>query len=160
MDKDKQAKDALIKAYKLAPHPEGGYYREVFRSHLLVESPVIKESRSAATHIYFLLGRGDISRFHRVIHDEIWNFYKGAPLILYQYDGTSLTHTRIGPECNAYTTVVPGGTWQAAESAGRYSLVGCTVAPGFDFSDLTFLADAPDDRDAFIQAHDDFKHFL
>lgn len=160
MDKEKPGIDSLIRMYDLTPHPEGGYFREIFRSQTAVVSPVHDKSRSSVTHIYFLLGQDDVSRFHKVVHDEIWNFYEGSPLALYRYDGKTTTRARIGPGCNAYTAVVQGNAWQAAESTGPYSLVGCTVAPGFDFEDFSFLSDSPNDLKAFKQEQDAFKRFL
>ncbi|WDP92076.1 MAG: cupin domain-containing protein [Desulfobacter sp.] len=136
--------DALIEKYGLSPHPEGGYYREIYRSDLEIDSPAAEARRSAATHIYFMLTAGQFSRFHRVVHDELWHFYQGDPLTLIRFDGSTVTRETIGPG-RAYMSVVPGGAWQAAESTGTYSLVGCTVAPGFDFKDFSFLSEAPGD---------------
>lgn len=135
--------DRLIKTYGLQPHPEGGYYREIYRSAQSVVSPVSSAERAAMTHIYFLLGRGQVSRFHRVVHDEIWHHYQGDPIRLIRFDGKAVAETVIGPGCDDYTTVIPGGIWQAAETTGACTLVGCTVAPGFDFTDFSFLSDAP-----------------
>ena len=149
---------ALIDQYQLTPHPEGGYYKEIYRSAQSVTSPVTGEERQAVTQIYFLLTRGEVSRFHRVVHDEIWHFYQGSPLALIQYDGEKVTRQVIGPE-TGYTAVVPGGVWQAAESCGDYTLVGCTVAPGFDFKDFTFLSDQPAQAE-FMQAHHPYHRFL
>ena len=134
----------LIEHFGLIPHPEGGYYREVYRSAQHVSSTVVGQKRAAVTHIYFLLDRGQVSRFHRVAHDEIWNFYEGAPLRLITFDGRSLDETTIGTGADQYIAVVPGGCYQAAESTGDYSLVGCSVAPGFDFADFGFMADDPE----------------
>lgn len=131
--------EELIKRYELIAHPEGGYFRELYRSEQSVQSPVHSKERSSVTHIYFLLTEGQISRFHRVEHDEIWNFYEGEPLRLITFDGESLTERVIGPGCDHYTAVVPAGVWQAAEPTGSYSLVGCSVAPGFDFEDFRFM---------------------
>lgn len=133
----------LIDRYGLLPHPEGGYYREMYRSALTVTSTVAAAERPALTHIYFLLTRGQISRFHRVSHDEIWNFYEGSPLRLVLYDGSTVREQLLGP-AEQYTGIVQGGSFQAAETVGDYSLVGCSVAPGFDFADFAFLADTPE----------------
>lgn len=133
----------LIDKYELLPHPEGGYYKEVYRSQQTVTSAVINQQRQAVTHIYFLLTKSQVSRFHRVVHDEIWNFYEGAPLRLLSYDGTMVKETLLGQGCENYAQVVAGGHFQAAESTGDYSLVGCSVAPGFDFTDFSFLSDTP-----------------
>jgi len=131
----------IIDAYGLSPHPEGGYYKEVYRSGQVVVSSTAAASRSAVTHIYFLLAAGQVSRFHRVAHDEIWNFYEGDPLKIVQYDGETMTETVVGPRSGSYACVVAGGRFQAAESMGAYSLFGCTVAPGFEFADFSFLTE-------------------
>ncbi len=158
--KCKSTGEALIKKYDLAAHPEGGYYKEIFRSKTILSSPVHSRQRNAATHIYFLLGRGDISRFHKVLHDEIWNFYEGAPLKLICFDGKKVTENIMGPGCNSYTAIVNGGVYQAAVSTGDYSLVGCTVAPGFDFNDFSFLKDSPRDLEPFTRVKTKYNKFL
>ena len=154
------AMESLIETYGLAPHPEGGYYREIYRSDLTVRSDRAAEPRAAATHIYFLLGHGQISRFHRVIHDEIWHLYQGDPLRLICYDGAAVTSQTIGPGQAEYAAVVPGNTWQAAETTGDFSFMGCTVAPGFDFKDFSFLSDLPEDLAAFQKLGSEFGRFL
>lgn len=132
----------LIDKLDLQPHPEGGFYKEVFRSATLVQSPNHGKSRSSVTDIYFLLPAGQISRFHRVLHEEIWNFYEGAPLRLIEMTPDLNHHTSLvlgGSQSICYKHCIPALHWQAAESTGEYSLVGCTVAPGFDFEDFSFL---------------------
>jgi predicted cupin superfamily sugar epimerase len=133
----------IIKKYNLTPHPEGGYYKEVYRSEQNVISKQVKEDRSAVTHIYFLLKEGQFSRFHKVLHDEIWNFYEGSPLNIIEFNGTKVEEKIIGKESGNYVSVVKAGIFQAAESTGSYTLVGCSVAPGFDFKDFSFLTDEP-----------------
>ena len=150
--------ETLIEKYQLTPHPEGGYFKEIYRSELSLTSPVTQGVRQAVTQIYFLLTAGQLSRFHRVVHDEIWHFYEGAPLALIQYDGSRVVREEIGPGAS-YTAVVPGGVWQAAESTGDYSLVGCTVAPGFDFTDFTFLSDHGE-VEGFQTKHPELKKFI
>jgi len=139
---DKRAKE-LIKLLSLCPHPEGGYYREIFRSETKIKSPKNKKTRNAATGIYFLLPEGEASRFHRLLHDETWHFYEGDPLELIEVsgDGRLITKTSFGQHTDKinYTHSVKAGNWQAAYSTGKYSLVGCTVAPGFNFKDFEFL---------------------
>jgi len=83
-----------------------------------------------------------VSRFHRVLHDEVWNHYVGAPLPLIQLHDKTLTQRTIGSREDGYVDIVPAGNYQAAFSTGDYSLVGCTVAPGFDFEDFSFIDDA------------------
>ncbi len=131
----------LIDRLNLIPHPEGGFYREVYRSQQIVSSPVTTGSRQALTHIYFLLPGGQVSRFHRVRHDEVWNYYEGAPLRLLRWQGTSVKEQCIGPGESDYCATIVGGDFQAAESCGSYTLVGCSVAPGFDFADFSFADD-------------------
>ena len=116
--------DALIQQLGLQPHPEGGHFRETFRDN--------NSGRAHSTAIYFLLKRGEASRWHRVDAAEVWHFYRGAPLEL----KIGKTVVRLGPDIAAGEmpqAVVPPGAWQAARSLGDYTLVGCTVAPGFLF---------------------------
>lgn len=131
----------LIEKYQLEPHPEGGYYRQIYVSEQRVLSPVNQQERPALTQIYFLLHEGEFSRFHKVLHDEVWHHYAGSPLRLIHFDGVSISETTLGATDGAYVDVVKGGVYQAAESTGEYSLVGCTVAPGFDFADFSFIED-------------------
>ena len=131
----------LIDKYQLTPHPEGGWYKETYRSELKLHSPVNGQKRSSLTQIYFLLTRGDVSRFHKVLHDEIWHFHEGAPLRLYDADNLNCEEVILGAENGNYHHIISGGNYQAAESSGDYTLVGCTVAPGFDFADFSFLSD-------------------
>ena len=149
----------LIDRYQLQPHPEGGYYREIYRSDLQISSPRSDAERSAVTHIYFLLTKGQVSRFHRVIHDEIWNFYAGAPLRLITCDESGFGEELLGGNGGDYAAIVPGGCYQAAESTGDYSLVGCSVAPGFDFADFSFLADNGD-ADIISMLPAELKRFI
>jgi len=134
--------DDLIQKYSLQKHPEGGYYAETYRSQDIVKSPVNCEFRNSVTDIYFLLSKGEVSRFHKVLHDEIWHFYEGDPLKIISFDGQNLSEYIIGRNCkDGYKVAIEGGIWQAALSTGAYSFAGCTVAPGFDFQDFSFLAD-------------------
>jgi predicted cupin superfamily sugar epimerase len=122
----------VIRLLELNPHPEGGHYRETFRDAVLPDG-----HRSASTAIYFLLARGQRSHWHRVDAVEIWHWYAGAPLVLRIATATSRQVVRLGPDLVAGErpqTAVPAGTWQSAESLGEWTLVGCTVAPGFCFS--------------------------
>ena len=127
----------LIEKYQLEVHPEGGFYKEVYRSEQIVNSPINNNERNALTHIYFLLIKNQVSRFYKVHHDEIWNFYEGAPLKLIEFYNSEICETIIGRD--SYINVIKGGAFQAAETTGEYTLVGCSVAPGFDFSDFSFL---------------------
>lgn len=142
----------VIQALQLAPHPEGGWYREIYRSADRVNRG--SETRSAITAIYYLLEQQQLSRWHVVDADEIWHFYGGAPLELLAYDPGShklerqVLHTSL-VEARPVGTI-PSGVWQAARSLGEYSLVGCTVSPGFEFSGFRFTVDLPDHRAHFV----------
>ncbi len=136
----------LITTLGLAPHPEGGWYREVYRSADSVSRDGAR--RAALTTIYYLLAVGHLSRWHVVALDEVWHFHEGDPLelITYEPEAAAATVRTLGDVSAAGARpllVVSRGVWQAARPAGAYSLVGCTVAPGFDFADFTFLADMP-----------------
>ncbi len=133
--------------FDLTEHPEGGRFREVFRSGNIVTSPDGR-SRSALTHIYFSLRPGEISRFHKVSSDEVWNLYQGTGLRLYLWNGTSAPPERtiLAAGNNCFCRVVPAGMWQAAEPISDAVLVGCTVAPGFEFSDFALMD--PDSAEA------------
>jgi uncharacterized protein len=147
-----------IARLSLQPHPEGGWYREIYRSRQRVHTSA--GARSALTDIYYLLERSQQSRWHVVDADEAWHFYAGAPLQLYLYDPVAgaLTAHRLGtPDVVAEpaaageplvfaepAAVVSAGVWQAARSLGDFSLVGCSVAPGFEFSGFRFVADLPE----------------
>ena len=137
---------ALIERLGLVPHPEGGWYREVHRSVARVLTP--RGERSALTTIYYILERGQQSRWHVVESDEIWHFYAGAPLELITYDPRSreLRCNVLGPPSGSRepTGIVPAGVWQAARGTGDWSLVGCNVGPGFEFDDFRFVATLPD----------------
>jgi len=130
---------ALVDRLRLRPHPEGGFYREVFRSAQRVSTP--RGERSALTLIHYLLPAGSFSALHRVHADEVWTHAGGDPLDVYLLDGTGAhEYFRLGVGA-ASEAVVPAGTWQAARPVGtRYALATCAVAPGFEFSDFE-LAD-------------------
>jgi uncharacterized protein len=147
----------LISALALSPHPEGGFFREIHRSKSQVDPRDGRGDRPALTVIYFLLTAGDVSRWHRVASDEVWHFLEGAPLAL-QYADPDLAEVRqaiLGPYAgNAEPArVVDAGWWQAARTLGEYTLVGCTVGPGFDFADFAMLRELPDLADAFRTRH-------
>jgi uncharacterized protein len=133
--------EKLVRLLHLAPHPEGGFYRETWRSAITVKHPCGK-TRSASTAIYFLLPAGTLSALHRVSSDEVWHHYDGDPLDLHLLDERDGTHEIIvlghHYERGEHSQlVVPAGTLQAAVARGdRYALCGCTVAPGFDFEDF------------------------
>ena len=150
----------LIDKYNLAPHPEGGYYAVVYESKQAVTSPVVNKERKAITHIYFLLLKGQVSKFHKVAHDEIWNFYEGDPVKLIKYNGSTVEEDIIGSGCSDYAAVVEGGIYQAAESTGDYSLVGCSVAPGFEFEDFSLLRDDLETKEKFLEKFPGYRRFV
>jgi predicted cupin superfamily sugar epimerase len=123
---------SVARLLDLSPHPEGGWYRETFRD---AAGP---DGRARSTLIYFLLGAGEVSAWHRVDAVETWHWYAGAPLVLtISENGHDATAHRLGPDLLAGErpqAVVPARAWQAAESLGAWTLCGCTVAPGFEFS--------------------------
>lgn len=124
------AADEIIAKLELKPHPEGGHFRETFRDAANIDG------RAASTAILFLLKAGERSHWHRVDSTEIWHFHAGAPLRLEIDDGRRTVIT-LGPNVLRGETpqgIVPSGAWQAAQSLGSWTLVGCTVAPGFHFA--------------------------
>ena len=150
----------LIDKYNLVPHPEGGYYAVVYESKQAVTSPVVNKNRKAITHIYFLLLKGQVSLFHIVAHDEIWNYYEGDPLKLIKYNGLTVEEDIIGSGCSDYASIVEGGVYQAAESTGVYSLVGCSVAPGFEFEDFSLLRDQFETKEKFLKEFFSYRKFV
>jgi predicted cupin superfamily sugar epimerase len=122
----------IIARLELKPHPEGGHYRETFR-----DSRTDADGRSCSTAIYFLLARGERSHWHRIDAVEVWHYYAGSALTLKIADDDGQWSFKLGPDVAAGEqpqAIVPPDTWQSAESAGDWTLVGCTVAPGFDFA--------------------------
>ncbi|MEM7106589.1 MAG: cupin domain-containing protein [Bacteroidota bacterium] len=133
---------SYVNSLDLLPHLEGGFYRETYRSECLIQAKDFKTERNASTGIYYLLKAGSFSAFHRIKSDEMWHFYDGTDLSIYMLDEDGrLEVTRLGRNIEAgeqLQSVVPTGRWFASrvESEGGFALVGCTVAPGFDFQDF------------------------
>jgi uncharacterized protein len=135
-----------IKKLDMQKHPEGGYFKEVYRSSDIISNGFLPEryadSRNASTSIYFLLKGTDLSAFHKLKSDEIWHFYEGSPLTVHVINETGdLAEHRLGdnPENNeSFQIIIKAGTYFGAEIVNKdsYSLIGCTVAPGFDFRDF------------------------
>lgn len=140
----------LINQYKLAPHPEGGYFKETYRSTENIPHEALPEKfdgpRSFSTAIYFLLLKDLFSAFHRIKSDECWHFYEGDSLHVHvlhlngEYELIKLGRDSANGE--VYQAIVPAGAWFASESKGEYSFVGCTVSPGFDFNDFELAKEA------------------
>ena len=130
----------IVKHLDLLPHPEGGYYKETYRSNIETNFDGFNGKRNVATSIYYLLEKGDFSALHRIKSDETWHFYSGDALELVEITPEGkVIETKIGNrfelnEVPQYT--VKAGNWFGSRSSGEYSLVGCTVYPGFDFIDF------------------------
>ena len=156
----------MIEQLGLISHPEGGWYRETYRCSETAPAASLPErfegDRSFCTAIYFLLGKGDISKLHRIKSDEIWHFYSGATLMVHLLTPHGEHNViKLGTDLasgETYQAVVPAGCWFGAEVAGDggYSLVGCTVSPGFDFADFemgssdSLLKQFPDHTDIIL----------
>jgi len=135
-----------IKKLNLLKHPEGGYYREIYRSNEVIDTSGLPNryfgNRAFSTSIYYLLKSGDLSAFHRLKSDEIWHFYLGSPLLLLMIDDEGQLSGQIlgnDPEQDEQLQIVIGkGCWFAASVLlpDSYSLMGCSVSPGFDFNDF------------------------
>ncbi|UOE51731.1 cupin domain-containing protein [Mucilaginibacter sp. SMC90] len=129
-----------IQSLNLLPHPEGGYYKETFRSEQEVSRVAGADVKQACTSIYYLLEDADFSGFHRIASDEIWYFHKGQPLIIHviQKDGSLISHELSDENTGSFSVVVQAGLWFAAElkTGEGFALVSCAVAPGFDFSEF------------------------
>ena len=134
---------AVVDTLALAPHPEGGFYRETFR-----DTATDAAGRARSTAIYFLLPENIVSRWHRVDAAEAWHWYAGAPLQLSETTGTAAPdvtaarHVTLGPDLDAGARpqhVIAAGVWQQARSLGAWTLVGCTVAPGFMFEGFEII---------------------
>jgi predicted cupin superfamily sugar epimerase len=122
----------VISLLDLKPHPEGGHFRQTFRDNRMVEG-----GRAASTAIYYLLGRGERSHWHKIDAVEVWNYHAGAPLVLETaaQEGGTVERLTLGADLAAGERpqgVVPAHHWQAAQSLGDWTLVSCTVAPGFE----------------------------
>lgn len=139
----------IISQYQLIPHPEGGYYKETYRSEGIIPADGLAErfsgARNFSTAIYFLLLKNLFSAFHRIKSDECWHFYEGDSLHVHiLHTNGSYELIRLGKNRESgevYQAIVPAEAWFASETTGEYSFVGCTVAPGFDFRDFE-LAEA------------------
>lgn len=142
--------DKIIKTLDLEPHPEGGYFKETYRSAGEIKedrlNPIYKGKRNYSTCIYFLLTSNNFSAFHRIKQDEIWHFYDGSPIRLHIISEMGV-HSEyiIGRNFSTGETpqlIVSGGSWFAAEVINKndFSLVGCTVSPGFSFEDFELIS--------------------
>lgn len=150
----------LIERYSLLPHPEGGWYKETYKSDEFIRANSLPKrfggDRAFSTAIYFLLEEGNFSAFHRIKSDECWHFYAGGPLLIYVlHNNGSLETVQLGSSIDSGQTfqyIVPANCWFASAPAkgAKFSLVGCTVSPGFEFNDFE-MAKADDLIKAFPQ---------
>jgi predicted cupin superfamily sugar epimerase len=154
----------LIALLELQPHPEGGYYREIFRSSRQVQPFDARPRRGALTLIHFLLLQGMPSRWHQVVSDEAWSWVEGGELELLRMDA-GLGHCeslRLGPPAAGVgaAAVIASHQWQAARALGPYVLVTCAVAPGFEFSDFRLLADDAEAAARLRELHPQFAGLI
>ena len=136
----------LVAQYQLLPHPEGGYYKETYRSSVLLTKDSLPSyfsgDRNSSTAIYFLLEKGNFSAFHRIKSDECWHFYAGQTLLIHVLEPSGIFYTiNLGNDATrgeVFQAMVPANSWFASEPAlnSTYCFVGCTVSPGFDFEDF------------------------
>ena len=154
----------LVEHLALAPHPEGGFYREIWRSAAQVQPADGRGARAALTVIDFLLPAGSVSRWHRVRSDEVWQHTDGDPLelLLASPEQDRVDRVRLGPRTGGQSPVhvVPAGWWQAARPLGAYALVNCSVAPGFDFVDFDLLSRDAERSVQFCRRFPEAKLFL
>ena len=155
----------LVRALQLQPHPEGGYYREVFRSPHKVAPLDARGARCALTTIDFLLAHGQFSAWHRVASDEVWHLLEGGPLRLWLMppELDRIDAIELGASASAIVLrhVVPAHWWQAAEPLADFAYVGATVGPGFDFADFSFGRDAVVEmRDAITRLRPELLRLL
>jgi predicted cupin superfamily sugar epimerase len=157
-------KNKLIEQFGMTLHPEGGAFVESYRSSVKVLAEGRMEARTASTAIYFLLGAGEFSAFHRIRSDEIWHFYQGGPIRILEIDEhAQLKETILGSDLSkgqVFQHMVPAGVWFASAplEETEYALVGCTVAPGFEFDDFELgsrltLVNAYPEHEAIIKKY-------
>lgn len=157
--------ETLVKELELLPHPEGGFYKETYRSKGVISnsclSPDFKGDRNMATGIYFLIEKGNFSALHKIKSDETWHFYYGDALEVIEInEHGKLTTTQIGNNLQngeTFQYTVKANTWfgSRVSSNGNFSLVGCTVYPGFDFNDFELA-----DRDILINTFPHLKNLI
>jgi predicted cupin superfamily sugar epimerase len=157
--------DYWIQHLKLQPHPEGGAYARVYTAELIIPQKSLPENfsgdRNSCTHIYYLLRQNDFSAFHRIQSDELWHFYDGDTLCIYEIDKHGeLTEHLLGKNSEngeAPFHIIKAGNWFASKlkTGGSYALVGCTVSPGFDFAEFEM-----GDRNKLIKSHPQYADLI
>ena len=150
-----------MKPTDLIDHPEGGRYREVYRSNSQIHT-YKGQDRCAVTHIYFELRADEISHFHRVRSDEVWNLYAGRGLYLYLWYGSEkvLERVELSAKSRQFCFVVPQGVWQAAVPMDDDILVGCSVAPGFEFEDFEMMEPSSEDAIRLCLLNPELKQMI
>lgn len=150
-----------MKPIHLIEHPEGGRFCEVYRSDTQIDIGG-GEHRSALTHIYFSLSPNEISHFHKVDADEVWNLYQGKGLYLYLWDGVAPSATKVvlSADSNEFCHVVPAGVWQAAMPVQDTVLVGCSVAPGFEFAGFEMMQPRTEEAKHFSLQNADLQKLI
>jgi len=154
----------LIDLLGLDPHVGGGYIGDVFRSAKLVHLPGSFDTRRAMTSAYYLLAAGEFDCWHRLAGDEVWHFIEGAPMELLWIEpgGEKDTRALLGEVAieSRPVAVVPGGCWQMARTTGAYTLVGCTMGPGFEYVDYQAIKDLPDEAGEFQRRFPEFAVYI
>lgn len=157
-----KAYEEIIKDLDLSPHDEGGFFRQTYKSDLIVKPAKESYARSSVTHIYYFLSKGMHSKFHKVKHDEIWNLYDGEGVKIYIFDDKNnrVEEHILSKRDFEFHTVVQADIWQAAEPVGDYVLVGCTVAPGWESEDEEYLSDHPEVIEKLGRLRPDLKRLV
>lgn len=145
--------EKIIANLGLSEHPEGGFFRQTFKSHVMVQPQDQPTLKAAVSHIYYFLPKGTYSRFHKNRYDEIWNLYSGEGVKLYLFNAPNrlVEENYLSFSEYRFHAVIPGGIWQAAEPIGDFALVGCSVAPGWEIQDEVYLADEHIDSKTLVE---------
>jgi len=153
-----QTINSLVEDLKLLPHPEGGFYREMYRSPTIVNADGLVQ-KSAYTSIYYLLSGNDFSSWHRIRSDETWYFHSGCDVIIYSFsENKALQTIQLGLDAKCLQATIPANTWFAAKPTQQNSfcLVSCAVAPGFEFADFE-IGERDSLLDEFGRSDDNLK---
>lgn len=154
----------LVDLLEMEPHVGGGYIQEFFRSTNVIHLPGNKVERRALTTIYYLLGAGEYDSWHRLEGDEVWHYHEGAKLelIWIEQGKQKYTNCLIGEidSSSKPIAVVPGGCWQMARTTGEYTLVGCTMGPGFEYEDYQLLRNFPEAASGIMHRFPELAEYL
>lgn len=154
----------LIASLDLSPHPEGGYFRKVYHSDQPVQPGDGRPQRMGLSTIYFLLIAGDASHWHRVLSDEVWHHYEGAPVETFvadpRFDAVARHVLGTVDDGMRPVNVVPARHWQASHTTGEYSLVGCSVGPAFEYEDFELLRDRPEHAEHARRRHPELAYLI